>query len=193
MPSKRRGARQSQSDKKVKAGLVKLKKRGLYRGDLRKPVTAYGRKVFRDYQDVLNKKAAVVSTRTRKEARLYADVFKVKYNKVAVPKETRKENVRYNPKTGEIYSYRHQYGKRIKAVKVVRRADSWHGLPPEKPGRFYRMPFGAASHGKGYTFDTRADLAKFMQPYETSKNPYNNWWRFVEIIDVEPGEMPDDE
>ena len=191
MATKSGGTRQAQNRafiKKLRHDLRRLKEKGLYSGDLRRKPTAYGHKVRNKYLDVLEGKAAVITAPSRKEARLFSDTFKVKRDKIVVPKQ-KGENVRYNPDTGEITATRRAFGKRIHIVKVASRRGSWHSLPPEKKGRFYRMPFGTG--GMAYTFDSRAELAKFMEPYEQkSYKPYLNWQNYVEVIEVEPGEYP---
>jgi hypothetical protein len=182
---KRRGSqsKKSASDKRVRHGLARLKKLGLYSGDVRKSPTKYGRGVYQKYSDVLSKRAAVVTTKRRREARAFADVFRVVRKKVVVPKSA-KEFVRYNKKTGEIYGYSVKGGQHIKALKVQRQAHSVWDLKSEKPGRFYRIPFGHG--GSGFTFDNRKDLLAFMEPgYTEKKNPYRNWWKFVEVIDLD--------
>ena len=192
MPTKKRNARQAEKtlafNRQLKSDLRKLKEKGLYSGDLRRKPTGYGHKVRNKFKDVLEGKAAVVSAPSRKEARAFSDTFKVKRNKIVVPKQ-KGDRVRYNSKSGAIEASRKAFGKRIKITVVSSRKGTWHELPSEKKGRFYRIPFG--SGGIAYTFDSRAELAKFMEPYEQKAfNPYRDWCQYVEVLDVhDEGEL----
>lgn len=185
MPSKKLTKRQAQTrqrDLEVRAQLRVLKDKGLYRGDLRKAKpTAYGKKLVKQFSDVLSGKAAVLKAPKNKDAAVFKDTFRVRYNRIVVPKE-KGENVRYDAKKRTIKSSRVRRGKKETVTKAARPVDSIFGLPPERPGRFYRVPFGG---GQSFTFETRKELEAFMQPYEEkSRNPYVNWWRFVEIVDL---------
>lgn len=173
--------------KKAKSDLARLKKLGLYKGDARKQPTRYALRQIKEYKDVLDKRAKVVTVPKRKHAREYTEVFRTKYRKVVIPARSG-EKFFYNKKSGEIFSYNREYGHRIKRIFPKHRvtADNVKDLPKGKNIRF-AIPIGKPGHRE--RFLTFEDLAQFMGSYER----YKDWQKYVEIEEILDDEIEDEE
>lgn len=172
MPTKKR--RLSQAQKAAIPKLRELKKLGLFGGRVRAP-SKYGVSQTKKFSDVLTGKAAVV-TAPPKAVREYraAGRFKVKGRKIVVPKE-KGERVKYDKKLGAISSTRETYGQRVKTVKPPRGGETMKA--PRGKRKVYVIPIGP----RRFRFTSRAELEKFMRPYEQGTRPYEKWREYVEI------------
>lgn len=165
--------------KKFRSDVARLKAKGLVgkRVDARsqKP-TRYMREQVKQYQDVLDGKAKVLTVPKRKDARQFADTNRTKFNKVIV-KAKPDETVSYSAKEKDI-----RITRRVKDKKVTRHIYAESPKSRIKEGQLFVIPIGNTRQ----RFDTWDDLVLFMEPYETNpKNPYKEWQRYVEIIDVD--------
>lgn len=86
--AKRRTQAQIQRDQRVRSVLKILKSKGLYKGDLRKPLTSYARKKARDerFADVVSGKATVVTAKSKTVASKYSGKYVTQGRKIIVPK-----------------------------------------------------------------------------------------------------------
>lgn len=181
MPSKK--PRLTQAQKAASSDLAKLKKLGLFKGNVRRP-SRYAVKKSKDYQDVLKGKAAIVTAPKTTIAREYKQQFKTYGKKIIIPK-AKNERWKFDKKEQAITSTRRAYGAKIKATikpgEAKRVASA--GVPKGKKIR-YVIPFNRGALGTDYLrFDDWDSLAKFMAEYER----YKDWQQYVqyELVDTE--------
>jgi hypothetical protein len=173
------GSRKSAADlTHVKADLKRLKKAGLYTGDLRKKPTRHAKAQVKRFRDVLDKKAKLVTAPTQKQAREYKGVFKTKFRKIVVPVRSG-EKVFYSKKTGELFSYRTEYGRKVKRrfPKRMLNVSDLDNLP-QGPGITYALPIGVGGAMERMTF---AEVKQFAQKYSKS----TAWKAYLEVIEDE--------
>lgn len=175
--------RLTQAQKFAIPKLRELKRKGLFAGNVRRP-SKYGMKQARVYDDVISGRASVISVPSHKKASSYKGAFRVKGNKVVVPKE-KGETVRYDKKRGVITGVREAYGKRIRKDITPQKAGSVWDLPAERKGQLYTIPFRQGTGIVRFTFSTRSELAKFMSGYN---DRWPNWINYVEIESVDDAE-----
>lgn len=172
--------------RKFRSEVAKLKSKGLTskRVDARSQrPTRYMRAQVEKYRDVLEGTAKVVSTPKRKQAKSFADKFRVKGNKVVIPVSDEKTIIRYSRKTNEFTASRKVAGKRVTTKFKGGSLDDINRLPK---GYLYTIRF---DNGQVYRFDTKSDLIAFMHPYEVKpRNPFRNWRKYVELERVEDAE-----
>lgn len=171
----------TQAQKDAIPKLAKLKEKGLFKGNARRP-SKYGVKQTKVFGDVISGKATVVKV-SFKDARKYKDAFRVKGTRVVVNKD-KDETVRYNRKTGEIVSIRKQYGKRIRKRILPTKPEKLDQLPKAKKGRYYTIPFYRGSSVERFTFESIDELRKFMSGYE---DRWPNWEKYVEVEEIASG------
>jgi len=198
MPSKKSGKSKVGHFEKYRGDVKELKRLGLYKGDLRKPITEHAARQAKRFSDVLTGKAAVVKA-PRPVAREYKQEFKTKYRKVVIPRREG-EKVFYDKKSGRIISFRQDYGRNITRIIPPHAVtpDNVGGLP-KGPNIRYVIPIGAPGHVE--RFENFDDLAHFMQQYEvphfvsgdkygSRMSQYKSWHKYVEIEIIE---NPEDE
>lgn len=180
MASKKRGSSQAKppTQKQVKADLARLKKAGLYTGDLRKKPTRYALGQVRKYRDVLDKKSKVIVAPSQKEARAYKGVFKTKFRKIVVPVK-KGERVFYSKKSGELFSYRSEYGRKVKR-RFPKERVTLANIDNLPQGRniTYAMPIGI---GGAMERMTLSEVKAFAKKYSKS----TAWQAYLEIIEDE--------
>lgn len=179
-------------DAQVRKDLAILKKKGLYKGELRRRTpTDYGRRLTRDLADVVKGDATVVTVGKRSKVREYKGAgFRGRFNKVVVPKKGASDTARYNKRAGIITVTREDHGIKRKVTIAPQRGDTLI-LPKPKKGKKYMfvVPFGG---GQRMRFDTAEQMIEFMMPYETAaRNPYHNWRAYVEIEEMSTGAATD--
>lgn len=178
----------SLSDPQVRSKLAKLKKLGLYNGNLRKKTpTEYGRKVLARYMDVLEGRAHVVTvtpekgkgSRQRKgykEARQgYGEVARVVRNKVVVRKEQEKETARYNKRTKTVETFSGDYKRTI----IRRRVTNVSELPDLQKKQAYAVPFNRWGRTEYVTVLSKDELQKILQEYA---GKYKNILNYVQLM-----------
>ncbi len=180
--------------RKFRSDVAKLKAKGLTspRVDARRQrPTRHMLEKVRTYGDVLAGKAKVVHTKTRAQAKEFGDLRHVGKS-VVVPVVNKTEQVRYNPRTGEIVSMARENGRRIRKTIRAKALDLYDiKTYPRGKSMRYRMPFASGFYMQ---FDTPEDLFAEMFKYETkSHNPYRNWQQFVQIITIENDDDEGDE
>lgn len=186
MATKKPGRAQAQKS------LSTLKKLGLFKGRVRNP-SRHGLAQIKKFAGVLKGDVAVLSV-PPKVARDYREQYRVKYNKVLIPK-AKGERVRYSKRKQEITSSREFAGKRITARKP-RAVKSPYDLP-RGPNIRYAVPLaGGAMRLRWDDFD---QLVKDMTEYEQGRRNkygarYAEWWKYVEIetIDDTDADADDD-
>lgn len=174
MSSKKRRGAQPPTREQAKRDLGRLKKLGLYKGDLRKNPTRYGLKQIHLFRDVLKHDARVISAPTQKKAREYKETFKTKFRKIVVP--VRKDDkVTYSKKTGEVIIYSKQYGRNLKRVYPPKPA-SLADIDNLPRGRniSYRLPIGTGGEMENVTF---AQLKRFASKYSKS----SAWKAYLQV------------
>lgn len=177
------------SFEKYRGDVKELKRLGLYKGDLRKPITEHAARQAKQFSDVISGKATAVKA-PRHVAREFKQTFKTKYRKVVIPRREG-EKVIYDKKSGRIVSFREQYGRRITRIIPPHAVTADNvGSLPQGPDIRYVIPIGAPGHVERFaTFD---DLAHFMQAYEvphfvtgdkygSRMSQYQHWNKYVEI------------
>lgn len=186
MVSKKSRGSKPPTRSQIKKDLRKLKSVGLYSGDLRKKPTRYAIGQTKKFKDVLQKKARVLNAPSRSQAREHKEIFKVKGRKIVVP--VRKgERVFYSKKTGEVFSYRKQYGRNVKRtfpkrMRTVRDIDKL----PQGPNITYGLPIGIGGAIERMTY---AEVKAFAQKYSKS----TAWKAYLEIYEDEDYEDNDNE
>lgn len=167
--------------KKFRSDVAKLKKMGLVGKGSKKidarsqKPTRYMREQIKKYQDVLDGKAKVVSTKKYSEAKKFSKKYRTKFNKVIVAAK-KDETLRYAPKQKKIIGTRTVKGKKVKR-EITSKIVTGRERIPEDKSVLYTIPVGNAR----MSFDTYEDLKEFMEPYEYSLNPYIGWEKYVEI------------
>jgi hypothetical protein len=187
MSSKKLIGRQLQN---FRSEVAKLKEKGLVssRVDARSQrATRYMRDQIKKYRDVLDGKVKVVKAPTRKAAKDFSQKFRTKFNRVVIPVKSKTASARYSKKSKTIILHDTENGRRIKKTLSPRIFESVRDMP-RGDNIGYRIVFAG---GSAWTFDDLDDLQAFMFPYETnSRNPFRNWERYVEIVDIdEDGEI----
>lgn len=177
MPTRKKPLTQAQKSAIPK--LAKLKERGLFAGNVRRP-SKYAIKQTKVYKDVLDGRASVVKV-PRNKAREYRDAFRVKGTSVVVSRG-KTEKVRYNKKAGEIQSIRHDYGKKIRKRILPTKPEGLDQLPKARKGQYYTIPFNRGSTIERFTFESIDELRKFMSGYE---DRWPNWEKYVEVEEME--------
>ncbi len=186
-PMTTRKPKLTQAQKSAIPKLAKLKEKGLFKGNVRRP-SKYAIKQTKVYEDVITGKATVVKV-NRATAVKYKEAFRVKGTRVVVNKGEG-ETVRYSRKTGEIVSTRKQYGKRIRKRILPIKPEKLDQLPKERKGRYYTIPFNRGSIIERFTFESMDELRKFMSGYE---DKWPNWEKYVEVEEIESGSIGGEE
>lgn len=158
---------------------------GLFNGNTKRP-TRHGLKVARELRFAAEGRAAVVDM-PPSIAREYKGQYRVKGRKVIVPKAPG-ERVRFNKTRKEITSSR-KFGGKIITARKPRAVNSPYDLP-RGPNIRYAVPFGGGR--VRIRWDSFDQLLKDMEKYETSKNAYKNWWRYVEIEEISDDDSDDE-
>lgn len=166
--------------KTFRRNVARLKSMGLVskRVDARKQKsTRYMREqVEKRFADVLAGKAVAVKVPRHKDTAQFQSTFDVKGKRVVVPLEPGASRPRYSKKTGSISGDVQLNGKKFKRIYSRVSADTAHKLAKGKHIR-YTIPIGTGFHSE----DTWEGMMAFMYPYETKKNPYKNWERYIMI------------
>lgn len=171
---------------KQRAALKKLKRAGLYTGkvDGRKKLNKYQQQQIAKYADVIAGRAAVLKP---KNARNYKRLYRVKGNKVIVP---RRKGERLAVKGGEIVSNR-KVGKTKVRGRLKRVGRGQVPARPEKPV-MYAIPFRVRGSDelRWLRFPQWEALKDFMLAYER----YKDWEDYVleEHINADENEEADD-
>lgn len=176
MPNKKPRSGQSGSIKSFRSDVAKLKAKGLVskRVDARSQrETDYMKRQVRKFRDVLEGRAKVVHTPKRSEAKKFEEAFRVKGKNVIIPVE-KGERVSY--RKGHIVGTRQAYGQKIQKDYLPKQITKPSDLPTGS-NIIYTIPLGSGLR----SFDTPEDVFIFMQPYESGKNPYRNWQRYLII------------
>jgi hypothetical protein len=178
---------------KYRNDVKELKRLGLYKGDMRKPITRYAAREAKRFEDVLTGKAAAVKA-PKPVAKEYRQEFKAKYRTVIIPRR-QNEKVFYDKKSGRVISFREDYGRKITRIIPAHAITPDNvGTLPSGPNVKYVIPLGPS--GSVVRFDTWEDLAQFMHQYEvphfvsgdkygSRMTQYKNWHKYVEIEIVE--------
>lgn len=142
--------------------------------------TSHMTKQIKKFQNVLTGKATVVRAGSRKQAKEYSQQFPTKFKSIVITKEAN-EKIRMNTKTGEISSYRNQFGKRIKKIYSKRKIENLNQLPTG-PNVNYTVPFKRGPNRvERYTFPDLKTLKEFMEGYG---DKYKDWMKYVEIEQI---------
>lgn len=193
--TRERAQLKAEQSRRTKHALAQLKRKKLYKGDARKAPTHYGKSLVAKLSDVLKGKAAVITT-TRTTARKYREAgFKVRGNKIIVPKE---KGERYKiSKSGEITSTRRTLtGQKVKKHVEPSKRETVRDLPTHAPNgnRYqYAVPFKRGRDAfERFRFPDKESLQHFMQPGYDKRYP--DWLQYVELEEILPnGELTDDE
>lgn len=175
-PTKSRKSRQAPDIRKFRSDIAKLKSLGLVssRVDARsQKMTRHMKSQIKKYSDVLEGRAVAVKVPKQRDARAYKDQFRVKGNRVVVPKKPN-ETLRYAPKRGEIIGTVRRGDKTSKVFYRKEKASAETRLSDHQA---FMITF--ASKGSE-TFDDYKQLENFMSPYEAS---WKNWRDYVQIVE----------
>ena len=165
-----------QRDAELRKSLKVLKRKGLYRGDLRKPPTRYARGLLKKFSDVISGRAAVVDVKRRADARLFArSDFLTRGTRVVVP-HFAGEGVTYSPKKTEF----RVSGRTPGVTQIIKGRGGVAG-----PGQRYAIPMGRGKHRRMYYFDDIDEIEEFAMGYrdfEGARDP--RWQRHIQIVET---------
>jgi len=166
--------------------LRKLKKRGLFKGRVRRP-SRYGIKQTGVFGNVLADRAAVVKV-PRSKLKDYKGAFTVRAGRVIIPR-AKGEKVFFNPKSAQVESVRRESGKKIRSQYRPVDMNQLDTLPLG-PGLFYVLPLGSHFH---YRAKTLGDIKKFVFEYEAKyRRSYKNWQRYVRIEEIDDSDSAEE-
>lgn len=120
-----------------------------------------------------------------KERAKYKGVFKVRGNKVVLPK-IEGERYHYDKKKGAITSIRKQHGQTIRKTVLPTPSVADLGDIPLGPNLYYVLPLGQNFHVREKTM---AAIKAFVFEYEQRyKRSYKTWQKYVTVEEVIGGE-----
>jgi hypothetical protein len=187
MKSKKSTARQAE---KLRRESRKLKALGLIKYDARRKPGRKEKAAVKKFRDVLNNKAAVIKV-GKKEAKKYGRAFRAVKDKIIIPRK-KGDRIRFDKKEKEIVITGKRYGKKTRIILEPGRGTKKRKGPKRGYDRWWAIPFG---QGRNY-FTSYKELREFMEEYKSAaiqagrRWGFKNWRKYVEIIDVEKGEMP---
>ena len=180
------------SDAQVKSDLKILKAKGLYKGDLRKPITRYGKGQARKFADVIRGSAKVVSVpklttarAARVEARAVAeahpDRVRAKGAKLIVRVSRKSEHVIYQQKAHKILTrHKNDRGEILTYEFVSALSDQPlddNGYPLLNKNETFALPFSRGVDGLDYM--TRASSAEILALANEYRQKVKNKYRDV--------------
>ena len=181
----------------IKARLKVLKKKGLYKGDLRKAPTRYAAKLANDFADVASGRAQVVSipvtkgrgskaafAKAHELAERFSGTMRAKGNKVIVRvSHTSEKPIYFSAKDTIATSYTDSAGRRM--YHEYLHADG-SALPILSNEQTYALPFSRGVDGISYTYRaTEAEILELANQYETKeKNPYVGAIGHIQLVSI---------
>jgi hypothetical protein len=180
----------------IRQDLQKLKKLGLYSGDLRKKKPSkYAKKLVDDFADVLNDRAQVISIprhatkkssgkraadRTARElANEFGEVMRSKNGKVIVKTTSDRERAFYSEKEKTILT-RSRFGDDREIVRRYIRLKNGE-LPELKNNELYSLPFARGRNGVEYLNRAeKEEILKIAFQYgHKASNPYRGAINYI--------------
>jgi hypothetical protein len=175
-------------DQQLKESLKRLKRAGLYSGDLRKEPTKYAKQLTKKYSDYLNDKAVVVSipkikhgkstgkrdaNKTAKELAVkFSETMRAHGNKIVVGTAVNNEKAIYLPSQKTIV----MKTKRADGSVVLRiySEKPEKSLPALGENQTFSLPFKRGRNGVDYvSMADEKEILALANIYETkAKNPY---------------------
>ena len=173
----------TQAVKALRAGLAKLKRLGIFKGDARNAKGGWRQKALvKEYAPVLEGKAKVV--KVGKAAKQFDKTFHPKNERIIVNIQ-KNETARFDKKTGQIVVTGKNYGVKYKRRILPKGINPFQNLPVAPKGKIYlfQMP-------DGFRYD-REGAQQFLNKYKHHKGVGDT----VSILEYDEDDFPgmDDE